>query len=58
MLNGVSIKVERGKTAALAGTSGGGKSTVIKLIPRFYDIESGEILVDGVDIKKLHAQRA
>lgn len=49
-LNGVSFIAEGGKTMALVGPSGAGKSTVISLIPRFYDPESGSILIDGQDI--------
>lgn len=51
VLHDVSFVAEPGKTVALVGRSGGGKSTIVKLIPRFYDIEQGEILLDGYDIK-------
>ncbi len=50
VLNGVSFKVKKGMTYALVGPSGGGKTTICHLIPRFYDVENGSILVDGVDI--------
>ncbi|WP_233559881.1 ABC transporter ATP-binding protein [Oleomonas cavernae] len=50
-LKGVTFDVPAGKTVALVGPSGGGKSTTINLIPRFYDPAGGRILVDGIDIK-------
>ncbi|MEP0814698.1 MAG: ABC transporter ATP-binding protein [bacterium] len=53
VLNGVSFEVEPGTTTALVGPSGGGKTTVVKLIPRFYDPQSGCITLDGVDIRKI-----
>ena len=53
MLHSVDIKVPSGKTLALVGTSGGGKTTVCHLIPRFYNILGGEILIDGKNIKDL-----
>jgi ATP-binding cassette, subfamily B, bacterial MsbA len=51
ILKNVSFKVGKGKTVALVGSSGAGKSTLADLIPRFHDATSGEILVDGVNIK-------
>jgi len=48
------MKVEHGKTVALVGSSGCGKSTVVQLLQRFYDPLSGSVLVDGVDIKELN----
>ena len=51
VINNVSIKVRKGETIALVGPSGGGKSTLSELIPRFYDVNSGEILFDGESIK-------
>ncbi len=51
VLKDVSFSVQKGETFALVGNSGGGKSTIVNLIPRFYDIKSGEILIDGTDIK-------
>ncbi len=53
VLNDISFTVEQGKTYALVGPSGGGKTTICHLIPRFYDVEKGEILVDGIDIRTL-----
>ncbi len=52
-LDGLSFRVEAGQTVALVGASGGGKSTVINLIPRFYSPQRGEILLDGMDINEL-----
>jgi ABC-type multidrug transport system fused ATPase/permease subunit len=52
-LNGVSLKIENGKSVALVGPSGAGKSTVINLILRFYDPQSGEVKFNGKNIKKL-----
>ncbi|KAH9627361.1 hypothetical protein KSS87_001200, partial [Heliosperma pusillum] len=49
---GFSLQIPSGTTAALVGQSGSGKSTVISLVERFYDPESGEVLIDGVDLKK------
>lgn len=49
-LKGVSFTAEPGQTIALVGASGGGKSTLINLLPRFYEYTSGQILLDGVDI--------
>ncbi len=51
VLKGVSFTVEAGQTFALVGPSGGGKTTVCHLIPRFYDISKGHILIDGKDIR-------
>ena len=58
-LEGVSFEVRRGQTAALVGPSGGGKSTILNLIPRFYDVDDGRITIDGRDIREvtLHSLR-
>ncbi|KAK8475517.1 hypothetical protein V6N13_015596 [Hibiscus sabdariffa] len=53
IFTGFSLHVPSGTTAALVGQSGSGKSTVISLLERFYDPESGEVLIDGVDLKKM-----
>jgi len=53
VLNDINIKIEKGKTIALVGHSGSGKSTLVDLLPRFYDVESGQILIDGRDIRDL-----
>ena len=50
VLKHININIEKGKTFALVGPSGGGKTTICHLIPHFYDVESGKILVDGEDI--------
>jgi subfamily B ATP-binding cassette protein MsbA len=49
----VSFKINKGEVAALVGPSGSGKSTIADLIPRFYDVSSGEIIIDGNDLKNL-----
>jgi len=51
ILHDINLDVEQGKSVAFVGMSGGGKSTIISLIPRFYDVSSGEILIDGVNVK-------
>lgn len=53
ILNGISFNAEAGKTVALVGPSGAGKTTLMNLIPRFYDIQQGSILLDGTPISKL-----
>jgi subfamily B ATP-binding cassette protein MsbA len=52
VLNKISFEIKVGETAALVGHSGGGKTTVSSLIPRLYEIQSGEILIDGTDIRQ------
>ena len=53
VLRNVNLKIEAGKTFALVGPSGGGKTTICHLIPHFYNVESGSILIDGTDIKDI-----
>lgn len=59
ILDDVNLVIEKGKTVALVGSSGAGKSTLVDLVPRFHDITSGEVLIDGVNIKdySLHSVR-
>ncbi len=52
-LNNINLYVSSGEKIALVGESGGGKSTFINLIPRFYDLDHGKILIDGMDIKEM-----
>ncbi len=52
LLRDISFKVNRGETIAFIGSTGSGKSTLINLVPRFYDVTDGEILVDGVDVRE------
>jgi ATP-binding cassette, subfamily B, bacterial len=52
VLNDVTFKIQAGKVAAIVGPSGAGKTTIISLIPRFYDPQSGRIKIDGVDIRE------
>ncbi|AXI08416.1 multidrug ABC transporter ATP-binding protein [Oceanobacillus zhaokaii] len=56
ILKNVSLDVKKGETIAFVGMSGGGKSTLISLIPRFYDVTSGSIKIDGVDIRDVKAR--
>lgn len=56
VLDNISFEIQKGKTIALVGTSGGGKSTIADLVPRFYDPSEGQILVDDVDIKHIKIQ--
>ncbi|MBQ9853661.1 MAG: ABC transporter ATP-binding protein [Bacilli bacterium] len=52
ILENISFKVNKGETIAFIGSTGSGKSTLINLVPRFYDVSSGEILVDGINVKE------
>ena len=51
VLHELSLEIPAGKTVALVGPSGGGKSTIANLIPRFYDVTQGRLLIDGVDVR-------
>ena len=51
LLKDISFKANKGETIAILGSTGSGKSTVINLIPRFYDVTEGEVLVDGINVK-------
>ena len=53
VLNNISLKVNKGEMVAIVGSSGSGKSTLVNLIPRFFDIVSGKILIDDIDINNL-----
>ncbi|MGM9925817.1 MAG: ABC transporter ATP-binding protein [Bacillus sp. (in: firmicutes)] len=59
VLKNIDINIKHGETIALVGMSGGGKSSLVGLIPRFYDVTAGEILLDGVDIRdyQIHSLR-
>lgn len=53
ILRNINLTIPKGKTIALVGQSGGGKSTLVDLIPRYYDVQEGEVLIDGVNVKNL-----
>lgn len=53
VLKNINLTISKGKTIALVGQSGSGKSTLLDLIPRYYDVQEGEILIDGINIKDL-----
>ncbi|MDR0747671.1 MAG: ATP-binding cassette domain-containing protein [Helicobacteraceae bacterium] len=53
VLKNITMTVKRGSTVALVGASGGGKTTLISLVPRFFDVTEGTILIDGVDIRNI-----
>lgn len=59
VIHNISFKAEKGETVAIIGATGSGKSTLVDLIPRFYDATGGEVLIDGVNVKNytLHALR-
>ncbi len=60
ILNNINLTIEKGKTIALVGSSGAGKSSLADLVPRFHDVSGGELLIDGVNIKNytLHSVRS
>ena len=51
VLKGINLQIPAGKKVALVGLSGGGKTTLVKLIPRFYEIQQGSVRIDGVDTR-------
>ena len=53
VLRDINLVIEKGKTVALVGQSGSGKSTLVDLIPRYYDVQEGEVLIDGINVKDL-----
>ena len=53
ILKDINLIIEKGKTIAIVGQSGSGKSTLVDLIPRYYDVQEGEVLIDGVNVKDL-----
>ena len=56
VLHDISFRAEPGQTTAIVGSTGSGKSTLINLIPRFYDATTGSVLVDGVDVRSMHRE--
>jgi ATP-binding cassette subfamily B protein/subfamily B ATP-binding cassette protein MsbA len=54
VLRDINLVIPRGKTIALVGQSGSGKSTLVDLIPRYYDVQEGEVLIDGINVKDAH----
>ena len=56
VLSGINLRIRAGETVALVGPSGAGKSTLCSLIPRFYEIEEGEVSIDGIDIRRMTQQ--
>ena len=53
VLKDINLVIKKGQTVALVGQSGGGKSTLVDLIPRYYDVQEGEVLIDGINVKDL-----
>ena len=53
VLHGIDLTVQPGETVAIVGPSGGGKSTLCQLVPRFYDVDAGSVSIDGVDVRQL-----
>ena len=53
VLRDINLTIEKGKTIAIVGQSGSGKSTLVDLIPRYYDVQEGEVLIDGINVKHL-----
>lgn len=53
VLRNINLKIPKGKTIAIVGQSGSGKSTLVDLIPRYYDVQEGEVLIDGINVKDI-----
>ena len=53
ILRDINLTIEKGRTVAIVGQSGSGKSTLVDLIPRYYDVQEGEVLIDGINVKEL-----
>ena len=53
VLKNICFQARPGETTAIIGSTGSGKSTLVKLIPRFYDVEEGNVLVDGIDVRSM-----
>ncbi len=53
VLKNINLKVKMGETTAFVGNSGGGKTTLVNLLPRFYDVKSGAVLIDGTDVREI-----
>lgn len=53
ILRDINLTIEKGKTVAIVGQSGSGKSTLVDLIPRYYDVQEGEVLIDGINVRDL-----
>lgn len=53
VLDHINLKINIGETIAFVGNSGGGKTTLVNLLPRFYDVTSGQLMIDGIDIRKM-----
>lgn len=53
VLNNINLEIKRGKTVAFVGNSGGGKTTLVNLLPRFYDVKAGRVAIDGVDVRDM-----
>ena len=56
VLKGINLTIRKGQTIAIVGQSGSGKSTLVDLIPRYYDVQKGEVLIDGINVKELRSK--